>query len=262
MGIGRKRGPGGGGASLNFAVKAYSSEAELLAAVPKENTIGIITTTPITSWFFDAEEPETVADGMVWFPTGTSSTLAFNALKKNGIQVYPISAKQYVGGAWVDKTAMSYRGGEWVDWITYLYRKGYGLESNFVSEGSVTISDTSITGTGFSAVRTKEKFDFDAYNFKKIIAKVHMGTMVHDYPLNLVVTDNPSNAEGDFVRNFNHQNPEYPPDNAIAYSTIRHPVANAENTIELNIQSVTGQHYVGLGIGYHTGSEVLEIRFD
>lgn len=120
-------GAGGGGAGLNFNVVRYATESALLAAVPKENTIGIITTTPITSWFFDAEEPETVADGMVWFPTGTSSQVEFNALKKNGLQVYPISAKQYVSGKWVDKTAKSYQGGKWVDWITYLYNQGNEL---------------------------------------------------------------------------------------------------------------------------------------
>ena len=30
--------------------------------------------------------------------------------------VYPLSAKQYINGAWVNKTAKSYRGGEWVNW--------------------------------------------------------------------------------------------------------------------------------------------------
>lgn len=38
--------------------------------------------------------------------------------------IYPISAKQYVSGAWVDKTAKSYQNGAWIDWITYLYNKG------------------------------------------------------------------------------------------------------------------------------------------
>ena len=56
------------------------------------------------------------ATGQVWFPVGTSSPVEFNALKKNGITVYPLSAKQYVSGAWVDKTAKSYQNDAWVDW--------------------------------------------------------------------------------------------------------------------------------------------------
>lgn len=145
MGIGRKRGPGGGGASLNFAVKAYSSEAELLAAVPKENTIGIITTTPITSWFFDAVEPETVADGMVWFPTGTSGAVEFNALKKNGIQVYPLSAKQYAGGAWQHKPAMVYQKNGWRQFAV-APTDGLIAEYTFDEFSGNSIPDTSPNG--------------------------------------------------------------------------------------------------------------------
>lgn len=110
-------GGGGGGAALNFDVKAYATEEALLAATPKENTIGIITTNKITGWLFSATEPENPSEGMVWISTGTASTTEFNALKKNGIQVYPLSAKQYISGAWVDVTAMSYQGGEWHGWL-------------------------------------------------------------------------------------------------------------------------------------------------
>ena len=107
---------GGGSGGLNFKVVGYETQAELLADTPKENTIGIITTTPITSWVFSATEPEVSSEGTIWILTGTVSPIEFNALKKNSIQVYPISAKQYVNGAWVEKTAKSRRGGAWVDW--------------------------------------------------------------------------------------------------------------------------------------------------
>lgn len=63
-------------------------------------------------------------EGTVWIQTGTTSPVAMNVLKKNSIQVCPISAKQYVGGAWVDKEAQIYQGGEWVDWLTYLVHDG------------------------------------------------------------------------------------------------------------------------------------------
>lgn len=104
---------GVGGTSLNFDVKAYATEETLLAATPKENTIGIITETPITSYIFSATEPSPAAAGMVWISTGTSSTIEFNALKKNGIQVYPLSAKQYVSDAWVDAPVYIYQNNAW-----------------------------------------------------------------------------------------------------------------------------------------------------
>lgn len=117
-------GGGGGGSELNFDVKDFRTEAELLASAGKENRIGVVTPVPMTGWRFDANQPEDLQEGEAWFSIGTSSEVEFNALKKNGIQVYPLSAKQYIGGAWVNVTAMSYQSGEWVDWFTYLYNKG------------------------------------------------------------------------------------------------------------------------------------------
>lgn len=113
---------GGGGNPLNFKVVGGMTQP----SNPSENTIWVNTSVNITSWLFSATEPAAPKEGMVWITTGNSSTVEFNALKKNGIQVYPISAKQYVSGAWVNKTVKSYRGGKFVYWIPEgaLYWKG------------------------------------------------------------------------------------------------------------------------------------------
>lgn len=111
---------GGGGGGLNFKVVGGTSAP----SSPKENTIWVNTSVVITGWVFSATAPSSPAAGLVWIPTGESSAVDFNALKKNGIQVYPVSAKQYVGGAWVDKTAKIYQGGAWKELVTYLYNKG------------------------------------------------------------------------------------------------------------------------------------------
>lgn len=102
------------GVELNFDVERYSTEAEILAATPAENTIGIISTTEMTGWIIDANQPEELTEGMVWISVGTSSAVEFNALRKNGLQVYPLSAKQYISGACVSIIAMLYQGGEWL----------------------------------------------------------------------------------------------------------------------------------------------------
>lgn len=99
------------GVELNFEVVGGTSQP----SNPKENTIWVNTNTAITDWVFSATQP-TAATGRVWIPIGTESVVEFNALKKNSVMVYPLSAKQCVGGAWVDKTAKSYQNGEWVDW--------------------------------------------------------------------------------------------------------------------------------------------------
>ncbi|MGN0976656.1 MAG: hypothetical protein ACI4PH_01260 [Faecousia sp.] len=119
---------GGGGNALNFDVKAYDTEEALLAATPKENTIGIITGTPITGWVFSAVEPENPTEGLAWIVTGTSSGAEFNALRKNTIQVYPLSAKQYVSGTWESAAAKSYQSGDWADWWDgYMIKDGVAL---------------------------------------------------------------------------------------------------------------------------------------
>lgn len=115
---------GGGGTALNFRVVGGTTAP----ANPAENCIWVNTETPITSWIFSAEEPSPAEAGMVWFSVSTSSPVEFNALKKNGIQVYPLSAKQYVGGAWVAVEAKSYQSGEWVGWVKYLYKDGNQYE--------------------------------------------------------------------------------------------------------------------------------------
>ncbi|MGN1026201.1 MAG: hypothetical protein ACI4P4_07340 [Faecousia sp.] len=113
---------------------------------PKENTIWVNTDTAITGWAFSAEEPESPAEGMVWIITGTDSTVEFNALKKNGIRIYPISAKQYSAGVWNVKTAKSYINGEWAEWWNGdLFDYGDVFES--VTGGYVAIAKPLTSGT-------------------------------------------------------------------------------------------------------------------
>lgn len=122
MAIGRTNAGAGGSGGVNFKVVGGTTEP----ASPKENTIWVSTSDTITGWAFSVTEPESPVEGMVWISTGTSSTVAFNALKKNTVQVYPISAKQYIDGEWVSVEAKSYQGDQWVDWWdnSSLYKEG------------------------------------------------------------------------------------------------------------------------------------------
>lgn len=105
---------GGGGAPLNFKVVGNPQPSS-----PKENTIWVNTDVKITGHYFQAEQPEEMAEGEVWISTGTESQVAFNALKKGTVMVYPLAAKQMVGGTLVDVTAKSWQNGEWVDWYVW-----------------------------------------------------------------------------------------------------------------------------------------------
>lgn len=173
MAKGFKHGAGGSN-PLNFKIVSYATEEELLAASPKENTIGIVTSDTITSWIFSDTEPTETIEGMVWISTGTSSPTTFNALKKNTLQVYPLSAKQYIGGAWVDKTAKSYQGGAWVDWILdiNILEKGVNTASNW-SGGSYqsdgTMKFTRPTNSNPYTQYTKTTYDLTHYNVLEVV---------------------------------------------------------------------------------------------
>lgn len=159
---------GGGGTSLNFDVKAYPSDADMMTATPKENTIGIITVLPISGWIFSVTAPEEPTEGMAWVITGTARQNEFNALKKNGIHVYPVSAKQYVSGAWVDVIAKRWQGEVWVDLIYYIVNGNTSKITNITGFASAqwSISDNGLritrnsSGSQSSLGITKDAFDF------------------------------------------------------------------------------------------------------
>lgn len=176
---------GAGGGGLNFRVIGNPPPAS-----PKVNDIWIDTDVPITGYELSPAEPANMTEGMVWITIGTSSTVAFNALKKNGIQVYPIYAKQYVSGALVDKTAKSWQGGEWVDWIRYLFNNGdqcteltggwsdsgFSHSSAILGAGSVTNGKIVLKGS-LKLIGIQNPVNLSGYSKLKVIGKmVSVGT--------------------------------------------------------------------------------------
>lgn len=102
----------GGDNALNFTVKAYASKL-LIPATAKENTIAVVTETPITGWSFSVTEPAAPYQGIVWLRTSTNLANSFNALRKNELFVYLDYAKQYISGKWVSKDAQLFKNGAW-----------------------------------------------------------------------------------------------------------------------------------------------------
>lgn len=145
-----------GGGGLNFKVVGGTTQP----TNPTENTIWVNTSVNITSWVFSTTEPAAPKEGMVWISTGTSSPVVFNALKKNSIQVYPLSAKQYISNALVEVTAMSYQNGEWVEWIPEgaLYHRGNEMtEKTGGWSGVAWLPNSNYTSDGFTFEK-KDKY--------------------------------------------------------------------------------------------------------
>ena len=171
---------GNGSGGLNLKIVGGTSEP----SNPRENTIWVNTDQKITSWIFSAAEPDEPEEGIVWISTGTSSTVAFNALKKNGIQIHLIYTKQYINSAWVRKNTKIYQSGEWTDlWSGRLFdvgneyteiTGGWELEkqidqSDIRSVGGLTTSGYlySSTKNTFNFVHTKKPIDLTGFNSLK-----------------------------------------------------------------------------------------------
>lgn len=130
-----------GGAGLNFKVVGSTTQPES----PAENTVWVNTDTAIGGWVFSAAEPSELSEGLVWIKTGASSPAAFSAVSGKTVMVYPLNAKQYVGDAWVKKTAQSYIGNEWVNWAVVVYKAGTFGEFGFAKGANSGSSTSSYT---------------------------------------------------------------------------------------------------------------------
>jgi hypothetical protein len=186
--IGRTNtGGGGGGGGLNFQVVGVT----VAPSNPRENTIWINTATKITSWTFSATEPENLTEGMVWISVGTSSAVSFNALKKNNLEVYPLSAKQYIDGELVSVPAYCYQSGDWVQFSKYF--DGYLFNNGSVNEditggwsaGSGAMVGNTLYGDYYKAQSTRgaicstvKKIDLTEYNTLKVNCTKVTGTAI------------------------------------------------------------------------------------
>lgn len=237
---------GGGSGGLNFKVVGGTSEP----TSPKENTIWVNTDTGITSYIFSATEPESPVEGMVWISTGTSSFVGFNALKKNAIQVYPLSAKQYVSGAWVDVTAQSYQNGEWVYWYLAIVQNGVAkvdFSGNVRNTTAMTVTNengyikvTSINSTT-SGAATAEKHDVTKYN--TIEVDVDVKVIGSYFAIGLSKALNASSADAT-------------ESNMVVKTKT---VKTGRQTLTVNIEDYSGEYYVStLMYGLASVSKTME----
>lgn len=230
------------GAGLNFEIVGGTKQPDS----PKENTIWINTSTAITGWAFSAEQPESPAAGMVWIAVSASSTVAFNALKENTLQVYPIGAQQYVGGAWIYKDALVRQSGQWNAFRYYLFKSGNGeiVPLSIYKEGNADFSmDNSAISITYNytqgdycvALRTSGKIDFSKYS-------------------TLCMTATPSkllNANyawlGVTSSAFTSANWDNPP--VTLSKKVKIPESSSEKTIKLDVSGVKSELYVALIFG-------------
>lgn len=192
------------------------------------------------------------AEGMVWFKTGASSSADFNALKKNGVQVYPICTYQWNGGVWSDKTSTIYQNGAWKYWSAFLYNGGdectsltggwealaWKINSSNTRAGLPTVTKTgsSMTIVGNSGsqyysgiVKTVKKVDLSQYSTLEFTGYIY-GHATYGYQMLCIWSEMDGNG---------WQN------NVVA------SIGGSDKTIKttsIDISSLTGEYYIGFGL--------------
>lgn len=234
---------GGGSISLNFKVVGNPQPEN-----PSENTIWVNTDVEITGWEIAPAAPETAVEGMVWIEAGTSGEIVFNVLKKNSIQIFPLSAKQYISGEWVDGEAQIYQNGAWAEWwngvlfenadqyenITGGWVKGYSYGN---AGTTATIDDAGITLSTVSGsainVETAKKVSLSGHSTLHANATVTSRTSSSANYLWLACTESSGVAPAD--------NTNVPTKTSAKITTL------GEVTLSLDVSNVDGEYFVVFG---------------
>jgi len=200
-------------------------------------------------------EPYGIKDGTVWIQTGITSPVTFNALKKNGISVCPLSAKQYTGGAWVEKAVKTYQSDEWKGWVTWLYKDGNqytdvtggwnktvqnGMDIAFGDAVSFTYKSTSNIGAYFNSA---QKIDITGKSWLRAQGLITGGYDAVRFIEIALCKELPSN----FVYS--------------ADSSAKLTVWNVETQIDVDLRSLSGEYYIVVSGGGVTGT-VGDIRLE
>lgn len=225
------------GVKLNFEVVGGTNQP----SNPVENTIWVNTSTAISRWAFSSESPSNPISGMVWILIGTSSTVEFNALTDNVGKVYPLSAKQYVSGSWVDKTAKTYQGGVWKEWIevidfdltNWTFKNPY--PSRTYTQGAYDLSNKTLKGTITTSYQhvvmlKNEKINCSSDNLLNFV-----------YTLSKDVSSN-----GALIVKLSYSNNDPTDGNCVVNQQITASGTNKE--VNINISSLNSSYYLWIGL--------------
>lgn len=242
----------GNGDGLNFAVKQYTATP---TGTAKENTIGVVTDTAITSWVMQAEQP-TGAEGMVWIEVAAASDVAFYADKKQQVKLYPKSVKQYVDGAWSSVDAYVYQGGAWVEfsssWNGELYYYGDEFESvtgGWIGRAGAAIGTHIIKGTDGITLKSSESANMQTANKIDLSGFNTLSVVVTDSTANWCYVGVTQNDEDYF--NAGDTSANWP--KTTPYVKIDGPVASF--TANLDVSGVSGLYTVVIAIRSDTTSQ-------
>ena len=241
-----------GSGGLNFKLVGGTTQP----TDPSENMIWVNTDETIAAYAFSPAAPADPENGTVWIQTGTTSRVAFNAMKKNSIMLYPLKCKQYTDNAWNDRVAQSYIGKEWVDWYAgQLYEYGNEFEdatggiglgvqiysaaekrSDYILLGASQSTDSAYS---YASCYTENPIDLTSYKILKAVVHSEKYGALHGY-VKVGVSDSKTNFA---------EPTEYKYDR-INGTEERDEVGNL--TLKYDISSISGLYYTGVIVRANT----------
>lgn len=234
--------------NLNYSIIGGTTEPEN----PSENMIWINTENEITSHKLSKYEPNNPVEGMVWIYLGDASNVNFHTLSMNEREldeVHPISAKQYIGGVYVDVTAKSYQGGEWVDWSVTLYPPGSNWNTATSGNGHATINGDGITlkeewisYSQYQQATTQSKWDVTGFNKLRARMKTSSTGCTKVVALSAVASSNV--RDGSFA------------------AKVQNATQTPETIFECDISGLSGEYYVVVGQYIESGNSNKFTIFD
>ena len=224
-----------------------------LPATAAENTVGVITTTPITQGFVSNTRPAGRPTGEVRIKSGANGLVTMQLSGQPLVDFNPISVYQYNGTSWVIMEAYIRKSGAWTRIRTYFYRDGtLGLITSLSgynsSNATYTIGadnfrvDLTSGGTsGIARVCPGQLIDVTNFTTLKVLySRVKSGTQgVHTARMVLSVTPLTSQGTG------------------VAYVDLP---ATAGVVASLDVTGLTGSYYVNWIISKTTYYETDYIR--
>lgn len=171
----------GGGTSLNFAIVGNNKPAN-----PRLNTIWV-NADNVKKWTFNAE-PSDGVEGDICIKIGKASPYAFNALKKNGLTVYPLCAMQNIGGEWKYLESQIFQG-QWFDLLpeVALFENGIvntAVFGDYEARDGVqnfSVIDGDIRFYYYNSSRFTKLFDVTAFNRIELDIKNYNNVSVDVY---------------------------------------------------------------------------------
>jgi len=203
----------------------------------RENTIPVVTTTPIAGHIIDNVQPPAMANpGHLFIRTAADAPTNFNAVKNNGIIVRPAEALQLIGNEYRNVMSFICKGDNWIRLIDgMIYDRGFlhpqtdGISTN---NANVNLQSDHIMiqgdGSAYKQFTTTNEIDLTGFDTLEMVYTIPVAANDSNGGLSVLNTGATTISSANSTKRENF------------------PAATFKATHSLDISSVTGMHRIGV----------------